>query len=321
MLAVAVLVTGAGGQDGSYLTEQLAAGGTQVVAAVHPDEPLPQYALELRERGMCELVACDLTDPVAFRQLLRFHQPERVFHLAAVSHPVVCERDPQRSRAVNVTSTEVLTDWVRRDSHATRALVISSAAAFGQAEQSPQSELTPMQPLDEYGRQKQEVRRLATQARQDGRYVACAIPFNHESPRRPPEFVFAKVCRAAARISRGRQSELRLGNTAARRDWGYAPEYVTAMLWMLDVEEPLELVLATGEHHSVQELVSAAFAHVGIEPAEHLASDATLFREDDPPALVGDASRAWQELGWEAKTRFAALVRLMMEAALAAEQA
>jgi GDPmannose 4,6-dehydratase len=311
-----VLVTGVGGQDGSYLAEQLVAAGQQVIGVVHPHEPQPAYLDALRTTGSCELVPCDLADPAAFRLLLRHHSPTRVYHLAAVANPRQCALKPELSRKVNVTSVEVLNDWVRRDMRDARVLVVSSVAVFGKVAESPQNENTSAAPAGEYAQQKQAVRELAAAARKDGLFFACAIPFHHESPRRTDEYVFAKVCRGAARIARGEQQEISLGNTNACRDWGYAPEYVTAMTWMLDVEAPHELVLATGESHSVRELVDAAFAAAGIEPGDCVHTDETLMRVDDALELQGDASRAWRELGWEAGTRFKLLVELMVKAAL-----
>lgn len=311
------MITGVGGQDGSYLAEQLVAAGQQVIGVVHPQEPQPAYLDALRKTGSCELVPCDLADPAAFRLLLRHHSPARVYHLAAVANPRQCALKPELSHQVNVISVEVLNDWVRRDMRDARVLIVSSVAVFGKAPGPPQNESTPAAPAGEYALQKQAVRELAVAARRDGLFFACAIPFHHESPRRTEDYVFAKVCRAAVRIARGEQQELSLGNTSALRDWGYAPEYVTAMAWMLDVEAPHELVLATGESHSVDELVDAAFSAAGIDPGGCIHTDETLMRVDDPQELRGDASRAWDELGWEASTKFNVLVELMVRATLA----
>jgi GDPmannose 4,6-dehydratase len=317
---MAVMITGVGGQDGSYLAEQLVANGQQVIGVVHPHEPQPAYLDTLRKTGSCELVPCDLADPAAFRLLLRHHSPARVYHLAAVANPRQCALKPELSHQVNVISVEVLNDWVRRDMRDARVLVVSSVAVFGRAPDVPQGEATPAAPTGEYAVQKQAVRELAAAARKDGLFFACAIPFHHESPRRTEDYVFAKVCRAAARIAKGEQRELSLGNASARRDWGYAPEYVTAMTWMLDVEAPHELILATGESHSVDELVDAAFAAAGVDHGGCVHTDETLMRVDDPQELRGDASRAWDELGWEAGTKFQALIELMVEDALASNQ-
>jgi len=315
MLAMPTLVTGICGQDGSYLAELLLAAGQELVGVIAPGEPIPGYVGALRDGGACELVACDLADYAAFRHLLRQYQPERVFHLGAVSSPAACADDPAGSRRVNVTSTEVLLDWHRREKPEARVLVASSAAIFGRPASTPQDESTLARPLGEYGRQKLAVREMAANARQEDLFVSCAIPFNHESPRRPEHFVFAKVCRGAVRIARGRQSQLELGNLKPRRDWGYAPEYAQAMAWMLDVDRPTELVLATGEAHSVEELALAACQRLELDPVRVVISNPALSRADDPPELCGNPALAWTELGWEAKTRFNDLVALMIDAA------
>ncbi len=312
---VTTLITGVTGQDGSYLAEQLATTNKRLVGTLHPHEAIPPYVAELQARGSLSLHMCDIGDTVAFRHLLRDVQPHRVFHLAAISTASETAANLEQSQRVNVASVEALVDWAKRDSPNSRTLVMSSASAFGTAP-APQSEDTPCSPADEYGRQKLRVRQIAADARRTGCFVACAIPFNHESPRRDDRFVFAKVCRAAASISRGLQQKLTLGNLEARRDWGYAPEYCAALLAMLDAPEPLELVLATGESRSVRELAAAAFARAGITDWEpHVDSDFMLHRAGDFD-LVGDASRALQAIGWLAQTRFAQLVELMVDSAL-----
>lgn len=303
------------GQDGSYLAEQLIAAGMQLTGIVHPRRELPVYVENLREHGACELLAVDLADPAAFRHALRSYQPERVFHLGAVSHPLACEEDPETSRSVNVTSVEVLLDWLRRDRPEARVLTVASSAVFGKPDGGVLDEQSPADPQSEYARQKQAVRELAAAARDQGLFVACAIPFNHESPRRTEDFVFTKICRSAVRIAARRQDQLALGNMSVKRDWGYAPEYVTAMAWMLDIDTPTELVLATGEAHSVLELAKLALSSLGLEPNEHIVSDPALARSGDVAEMVGDASRAWNELGWEATTKFTELVRMMVDAA------
>jgi len=310
-----VLVTGVCGQDGSYLAEVLLAAGQEVIGVIAPGEPIPAYVGTLRTGGACELVACDLAAHADFRQLLRQHSPERVYHLGAVSSPQACADDPEGSRRVNVTSAEVLLDWFKREKPEARLLLVSSAAIFGRPATAPQDESTPAHPLGEYGQQKLAVRQLAAEARSAGHFVSCAIPFNHESPRRPEHFVFAKVCRSAVRIAHGRQQYLELGNLQARRDWGYAPEYAQALAWMLDIDAPTELVLATGESHSVEELAEAACRRVNLDPARVILHNPALSRAEDPPELRGNASLAWTELGWEARTRFAGLVDQMVDAA------
>jgi GDPmannose 4,6-dehydratase len=315
--SVPTLITGATGQDGSYLCEMLAQEGSERLSALfHPDEQLPPYISNLNEQGRLELVPCDLADPAEFRNTLRTLAPERVFHLAAISEPAACERNPALSQAVNVTSVEVLLEWLRREQPEGRVLVASSAAIFGDPEEAPQNEDTAAMPTSVYGEQKLKVRELAWHARKSGLFAACAILYNHESPRRPESYVFAKVINSIARIRAGKQEQLLLGNTRVRRDWGYAPEYVTAMAWMLDILEPQELIIASGESHSVQDLVNATCALAEIDPAEYVSTDPDLIRADDAPELRGDISRAWRELGWEPSVKFADLVRLLYQDAV-----
>lgn len=314
---VNVLITGINGQDGSYLAEQLQAAGHAPAGLIPPHESVQPYLQDASGKPLYRLEHCDLAEPAELRKLLRALKPDRIFHLAAMSFPPLCEQQPELSRKINVTSVEVLCEWLHRDSPGSRALVCSSAAVFG-AQPAPHSESTAPAPGSEYGRQKQRVRELAQQARADGLYVACAIPFNHESERRPESFAFAKICRGAARIARGQQPSLELGNLDPVRDWGYAPEYAQAMSWMLEMPQPLELVLATGEGHSVRELVDAAFAAAGIEPAPYVRSDPGLLRGHDPGRSIGDPTRALEELNWEARTRFSALVQRLVQAQLTA---
>lgn len=310
------LVTGVTGQDGGYLAELLLAAGRRTVGLVMPGETLPPWVTALQSQGL-GLAACDLAEPSNWRLLLRELKPERVYHCAAISVPQEAANNARVSQQVNVTSVEVLCDWLRREAHESRGLVMSSSAVFGGGADAPLSETSPLNPQGEYASQKVRVLELAREARGRGQYCACAIPFNHESARRPDSFVLPKICRAAARISRGLQNKVQLGALSPQRDWGYAPEYAQALQWMLEVPEPQELVLATGEAHSVQEAVELAFGLADLNWRECINSDNALLRRDDPQVTVGDPKRAFIELGWEARTRFQALVKLLFDAALA----
>jgi GDPmannose 4,6-dehydratase len=315
---VPTLITGVSGQDGSYLAELLARNQQRIVATVHPHAEIPPYVDLLQARGTLSLIACDIGDTSAFRHLLRETQPDRVFHLAAITTTRETTSDVELSRRINVDSVEALADWAKRDAPYARVLVSSSAAIFG-ASSLPQNEDTQCKPADEYGRQKLRVREIAADARQRGVFMACAIPFNHESPRRDERFVFAKICYGAARVARGLQDVLVLGNMDVRRDWGFAPEFCEAFAEMLNTEKAHELVLATGEAHSVQELVQAAFSRAGVADWEHhVDSDILLHRSADFD-LHGDAAQAHKVLGWTARTRFNQLVELMVDSALAVE--
>jgi GDPmannose 4,6-dehydratase len=316
IVEVVSLITGVTGQDGSYLAEQLLASGAEVIGVIYPREKLPPYFDGLGLRDRCELVGCDLSDPHDFRRLLRDRKPDRVYHLAAQSSPAVCEDRPQESRQLNVTSVEVLLDWIKREVPECRALVVSSAAIFGIPPESPQTEDTPKSPVNEYGRQKLAVLELAQQAVTEDLFVACAIPYNHESPRRREDFVISKIVNSAARIAVGRQDRLQLGNIRARRDWGYAPEYVEAYAWMLDIERPQQLILATGESNSVEDAVALAFAQLELDPAGLVESDPGSRLVPEAVESVGDPARAWREMGWEARVRLPQLIEILVKAAV-----
>lgn len=319
-----ILISGVAGQDGSYLAESMLAqppdspdgSPVHIAGVIHPGEPLSPLLTSMQRAGL-ELLPCELADSLSWRHLLRESRPARVYHLAALSSPAACSADPRLSRLVNVSSAEVLLDWQARDSPRSRVLICSSSAIFGRPLQSPQNESTPAAPTDEYGRQKLQLREMAAAAREKGHFVACPILFNHESPRRSEDFVIAKICRSAARISLGQQDGLRLGDTSARRDWGWAPEYAQGIRWLLELEEPLEAVLATGESHSVAEAVNLAFHYVGLDPQGLLAIDPSLHRPEDFAASQGDSTRAFEEFGWQARTRFAQIIPLLIDAALA----
>lgn len=320
---MSILVSGVSGQDGSYLAESLLArppeGGDgrplRTIGVVKPGDPIPAYVAGLQRKGL-GLAACDISDSGAWRRLLRELAPQRVYHCAALSLPAQVNESARLAEQVNVASAVALLDWQAKDAHRARVLLVSSSSVYGRPSVAPQDEDTPAVPVDEYGRQKQRLRELAREAREAGFYTACAIPFNHESPRHGEDFVLPKICRGAARIKLGRQDLLRLGDLSAQRDWGYAPEYAQGLRWFLEAQDPIEAVLATGEAHSVGEALGQAFSLLGLDPERQAAWDAALMRPNDFSASVGDASRAKRELGWSPKTRFAELVPILVQAAL-----
>lgn len=313
---MSTLITGIGGQDGCYLAELLLGQGEVVIGTVRPGDAQPPEVQALEAHRNCEITSIDMLNLAGLRGLLRDTMPQRVVHLAAASRPAACEADPVESRTVNVASTEVILDWLKRDNPQARVLALSSSAIFGDPLEEPQDERSTRRPINEYGRQKLEVAQLAAKAREEGLFAACAIPFNHESPRRSEDFVFSKIVNSAARIKLGQQDRLELGALNARRDWGYAPEFVKAFAWMLEVENPTELVLATGELHSVHELVDDVFAELGLDQQRYLRHSEDLLRSGDPKEQVGNPALAWKELGWEPETKYERLWRLMLEAAL-----
>lgn len=289
------LVTGSKGQDGTYLTRLLEERGYEVVGI---------------DRGDVEL-----TDGEAVRALLGRVRPEEIYNLASPSFVPQSWDDPAEAARTGCVAVAVLLDAVLAVDPSIRVLQASSAEVFGAAETSPQDESTPYRPRSPYGAAKAFADFLVASYRERrGLHASSAILFNHESPLRPPSFLPAKVAHGVRAIAAGRERELALGNLQARRDWGYAPDYVDAMSRMLQQAEPGDYVVATGEAHSVEELVAAAFAYAGLDWREHVRVDESLVRPEDAQ-IVGDASKARRVLGWEPTVTFDELVRLLVDEA------
>jgi GDPmannose 4,6-dehydratase len=296
------LITGAAGQDGSYLTELLREHGYEVTGVV---------------RG-----TVDLLDRDALAGLLRDVRPHEVYNLASPSfvprsweHPV----ETAEFAAVGVTA---LLEAVRAVDPAIRVYQASSSEIYGEPAESPQTEETPLAPVTPYGVAKAYGHFIArSYRRRYGLHVSCGILYNHESPRRPVDFVPSKIAHGAAAAKLGLERELLLGDLDAERDWGYAVDYVEAMRLMLRRDEPGDYVIATGELHSVRELVEVAFAYVGLDWREHVRVDESLLRgQAELHRLVGDATKARVVLGWRPRVGFEQLVRLLVDAALAAHR-
>jgi GDPmannose 4,6-dehydratase len=291
-----VVVTGSRGQDGSYLTELLEAEGCEVVGV---------------DRG-----GIDLASRAEVEALLREVTPQAVYNLASPSFVPASWDDPAEAIRVGALAVAVLLAAIARVDPAIRFLQASSAEVFGVPDVAPQTEATPYRPRSPYGAAKACADSLVAAYRgRLGLHASSAILFNHESPRRPAHFLPAKVARGAAAIAAGREAELVLGNLDARRDWGYAPDFVDAMVRIVRHDDPGDYVVATGETHSVRELVELAFGHVGLDWREHVRVDEALVRPDDRD-LVGDASKAGDVLGWAPTVSFEALVRILVDAAV-----
>lgn len=314
-----VLVTGAGGQDGSYLVERLAAEGHRVHAVVRPGGRLHPSADGLSAVRTRQV---DLADREALRELVASTEPAEIYHLAGLSSVAAAWRDPEATGVLTGLAPVTLMDAAlrlqERTGRAVRFVQASSAEIFGVPDRAPQDESTPVRPANPYGAAKAYAHHMAGAYRRLGLHVASCVLFNHESPRRPPAFVTRKITRAAARIATGRQSELALGNLDARRDWGWAPDYVDAMVRAARHDEPVDVVVATGETHSVADLAAAAFAAAGLADwRRHVRVDEGLLRPSDAPLLVGDAGRAHAVLGWAPTRGFAEIVAAMVEHDLA----
>jgi GDPmannose 4,6-dehydratase len=308
------LVTGIGGQDGSYLAELLLGRGYEVFGTVLGD---PERYERLAE-GIT-LADLELTDGGAVAAAVKEIRPDETYHLASASFVPVSWDDPVGTSSFASASSAALLDGLRREHPDGRFLNAASAEIFGAPAEVPQSEETPVVPITPYGAGKA-FGHFLTGAfrRRHGLHASSAILFNHESPRRPEQFLTRKVSRGAAAISLGLERELRLGDLSARRDWGYAGDYVRAMWLMLQADEPDDYVVATREAHTVEEFVAAAFDHVGLDWRNHVSYDESLSRGAvDPPALVGDPSKIRRRLGWEPEVGFSELVRMLVDADVA----
>jgi GDPmannose 4,6-dehydratase len=308
-------VTGVGGQDGSYLAELLLERGYEVVGVVRDASRHYETLAAVRDR--VELVSADLLDRDALESALREHAPREVYNLASPSfvprsweHPV----ETAEFAAVGVTS---LLEAIRAVDPAIRVYQASSSEIFGEPAVVPQTEDTALAPVTPYGVAKTYGHLIiGSYRRRYGLHGSCGILYNHESPRRPDNFLPSKVAHAVAAIAEGRQHELALGDLDAQRDWGYAPDYVHAMWLMLQQDKPGDYVIATGELHSVRELAETAFAHVGLDWSRHVCVDQSLKRgQAELHRLVGDSSKARERLGWQSSVRFEELVALLVDAA------
>lgn len=312
------VVAGASGQDGSYLCELLLEQGYEVVGIVRGslDAPLENLAA-VRER--IHLVQADIVDGAALGVLLAETQPHEVYNLAAPSFVPASWGDPVATAELTAVGAAALLEAVRRHAPTARVYQAVSSEIFGDPVSSPQNEDSPVAPVTPYGAAKAYAFFLTRSYRRlHGLHASSGILYNHESPRRRPEFLPRKVSRAAARIALGLEDELLVGDLDARRDWGYAGDYVRAMWLMLQQDDPGDYVIATGVTHSVRDLVEAAFSHVGLEWAKHVRIDDAFRRgRAELHNLVGDASRAAERLGWEPTVEFEALVRGMVDADIA----
>jgi GDPmannose 4,6-dehydratase len=315
------LITGLTGQDGSFLAELLIAEGYRVSGLVHGDPGAPLGAAE-RVRGRVELLAGDLHDHASLRAALREARPDELYHLAAPSFVPASWEHPARTLAAIAGATAALLEAVRDTDPAVRVFVAASSAMFGAAPESPQREETPCRPGTPYAVAKLAAHQLVGALRDhDGLFACSGILYNHESERRPEQFVTRKITRAAAAIKLGLAREVVLGDLGAVRDWSFAGDVMRGAWLMLQQERPADYVLASGVPHTVGELAEAAFACVGLRAEEHVRVDPALVRASEDTPLVGDPAKAVRELGWRAELSFERLVRRMVDADLRALRA
>lgn len=308
-----VLITGISGQDGSYLAEQMREQGHRVVGLLRRGRGMRARAID----GV-ELVDWDYTEVAALRDLLRTLRPSAFYNFAAFSTGAGMYDDPVAIGEFNGIAVARMLQAIVDSDLPVRFCQASSSEMFGDPSASPQDEASPFRPRSPYGAAKLFAHTAVGAYRaRHGLFACSAILYNHESPRRGPAFVTRKIADAVARIRAGEQGELMLGNLEARRDWGYAPDYVNAMRLMLAQEVPEDYVVATGQLHSVREFCEVAFSHVGLDYRDWVKENAADARQDVRGPLVGDSTKARGRLGWRPTTDFGALVRLMVDASIA----
>lgn len=306
------LITGITGQDGVYLAHRLLACGYQVVGASRDLSDAHLASLgTLRNR--VHVLPYDASSVAAWQALLAAAAPQELYHLAGPSFILDCIQDPVVATDALADAVVRMLEAVRRRTQPVRVFVAGSSEMFGEVEEVPQNEHTPYRPLHPYGIAKVFAHSiLKFYRRQHGVFACMGILFNHESPRRSERFVTRKITLAAARIRLGLQNSVTLGNLDARRDWGFAGDYVRAMHLMLQAPQPNDYVIATGQQHTVRQFCELAFRTVGLDYQSFVQVDPALFRPLDRWDLCGDASRASQQLGWKPQVSFEQLVPLMV---------
>ena len=310
------LITGITGQDGSYLADLLLEKGYEVHGMVRRASTETFQRLQ-HIRDDIVLHTGDLLDQRSLGDVLRSCQPHEIYNLAAMSFVAASWSQPVLTAEFTALGVTRMLEAMREVNADARFYQASSSEMFGKVREVPQNERTPFYPRSPYGVAKVYGHHITVNYRESYDLFACSgISFNHESPRRGLEFVTRKVSHAAAAINLGLADELLLGNLDAERDWGYAKDYVEAMWLMLQQDEPGDYVIATGQAHSVRELVEVAFAHVGLDPERYVGTDPRFLRPAEVEHLVGDYSKAREELGWEPRTGFEELVRLMVDSDL-----
>lgn len=317
------LITGIGGQDGSHLADLLLEKGYEVHGLIRRASSFNTHRIDHLYQDVHDpdrrlfLHYGDLTDSTGLVNMIRDLEPHEIYNLAAQSHVAVSFEVPDYTGDVTGMGAIRLLEAIRLANPETRFYQASSSEMFGSSPP-PQSETTPFHPRSPYACAKAYAHHVTVNYREAYGLFACSgILFNHEGERRGETFVTRKITRAVARIKAGIQSEVWLGNLDAKRDWGYAPDYVRGMWLMLQQDQPDDYVLATGEMHTVREFCQTAFAHAGLDWEQHVRFDARYERPAEVDALLGDASKAREVLGWEPTVTFDGLVRIMVDADIA----
>ena len=320
-MAKRALITGITGQDGSYLAELLLAKGYEVHGIIRRASSFntgrldPIYEDPHASRKRLFLHYGDLSDASALSRLILKVQPDEVYNLAAQSHVRVSFDCPEYTTDITATGAIRLLEAIRETGIKPRYYQASSSEMYGKVMEVPQRETTPFYPRSPYGCAKVYAYWITVNYRESyGLHASNGILFNHESPRRGETFVTRKITRAVAHIQAGLQDKLYLGNLDAKRDWGYAKEYVEAMWLMLQQDQPDDYVIATNETHSVREFLEVTFAHAGLDWQKYVEIDARYYRPAEVELLIGDAGKAKRQMGWEPKTKFVELAKLMVDA-------
>jgi GDPmannose 4,6-dehydratase len=315
-MSTRALITGVTGQDGSYLAELLLGEGYEVVGMVRRSSTV-NFERIAHVQDRLTLVAGDLVDEASMINILRDHRPSEVYNLAAQSFVQTSWGQPVLTGETTALGVTRLLDAIRIVDPEIRMYQASSSEMFGKVVEVPQRETTPFYPRSPYGVAKVYGHWITVNYRESyGLHATSGMLFNHGSPRRGLEFVERKVCSGVARIKLGLDTELRLGNLDAQRDWGFAGDYVRAMWLMLQQDKPDDFVVATGETHSVRELCELAFGAADLDYKDYVVFDERYMRPAEVDLLVGDASKARRVLGWEPKVSFAELVAMMVSADL-----
>ena len=315
------LITGIGGQDGSYLAEHLVAAGVEVLGVERPGggTAYPNLASVQDQVQMVEVDLCDAASVVA---AVDDYRPDRIFHLAGVTFVPTSWEHPTPTVEMAATSTSAFLDAIVNIDRSIRFFQAASAEVFGRPTESPQSEASPIAPITPYGAGKALSLFMTRIYRERfDLHASTGILFNHESPRRPVSFVTRKITHAAVEISQGRQTDLRLGNLDAERDWTFAGDTVRGMALMLEGDKPGDYVLASGDTHSIREVLDIAFGRVGLNWSDYVVVDEQFNRPNEAVSICGDPSKAERELGWHRDVSFQQLIEMMVDADLAASGA
>ncbi|MBD1859042.1 GDP-mannose 4,6-dehydratase [Leptolyngbya sp. FACHB-402] len=307
------LITGLTGQDGSYLAELLLEQGYQVFGLVRRSSSGNADRIS-HLSGTVEILSGDLLDQCSLMDAVSYAQPDEIYNLASQSYVPLSWTQPALTAEYTALGVSRLLESIRRCKSDARFYQASSSEVFGQPDESPQTERTAFRPRNPYGVAKAYAHWMTINYRQQyGLYSCCGVTYTHESPRRGTEFVFRKITRGAALIKMGLAKELKLGNLDAKRDWCYAKDAVRAMWMMLQQEQPDDYIIASGETHSVRELVQTAFDCVGLNWEEYVSVDPNFYRPDEAVQLVGSIDKIRRQLNWEPQYPFKQLVELMVD--------